>query len=289
MPSWTFVATPCAALSVGLSPYFCDVDIDTWMPDPEIIARRQDLDQFAAMIVVAPFGAPVDAAKWEWFRETTGIPVVIDAAAAFDTLPPNGPMAIGSIPVAISMHATKTFAVGEAGAVFCTDPEIVSTIRAILNFGFLGSRDARVLGFNGKLSESVAAVAHATLDEWPETRMRWIAAQRLYLDLVPRDLLELIWLPGHGNLALSTLNCVFPDSAMASTAENRLTDRGIGTRRWWGRGCHRQTALVDLPSDLLPVTENLAGRTLGLPIWCGMPERDVAEIVETVAVVVNGG
>ncbi len=37
------------------------------------------------MIPVAPFGRPVPQTAWLEFRERTGIPVVIDGAATFET------------------------------------------------------------------------------------------------------------------------------------------------------------------------------------------------------------
>ena len=289
MPSWTFVATPSSALAVGLTPHFVDIDPVTWMPDPTQMEARADLDQVAAVIVVAPFGAAVDIAGWMDFRARTGIPVVIDAAAAFDTLPPEGPMTVGPIPVAVSMHATKTFAVGEAGAVLTTDRSVADGCRSATNFGFLGSREARVIGFNGKLCEPVAAIGLAALDAWPETREGWLDALRTYLDVIPDNLRSRFWIPGDGSTIVSTLNCHLPSATAARAAETRLAGLGIETRRWWSAGCHRQPAFLDLPADPLPETDRLAAEVLGLPIWPGIPKQAVEEIVSVVAGLNDGG
>ena len=62
MPSFTFVATPHAAVAAGLEPYFLDVDLNTWALDPNAV--KSILPAFegpiAAIVPVAPFGASFD-------------------------------------------------------------------------------------------------------------------------------------------------------------------------------------------------------------------------------------
>lgn len=90
MPSWTFSATPHAAREAGLTPYFVDVAPESWALTPEIAAKELQAapGTVGAVMPVAPFGAPIDYAGWDSLSDETGIPVVIDAAAAFDTVRP---------------------------------------------------------------------------------------------------------------------------------------------------------------------------------------------------------
>src|SRR5207248_11028306 len=110
MPSWTFAASAGACCAARLNPHFCDVDPDSWTLDPEVLARRDDLPDAAAVLVTCPFGEPVDSAAWDDFTAQTHIPVVIDAAAAFDTVD-TGTMKVGRSPLVISLHATKVFGI----------------------------------------------------------------------------------------------------------------------------------------------------------------------------------
>ena len=88
MPAWTFVASPHAAIIAGLTPYFIDVDAKTWALDPTVIDKAivRAPAQVGAVMPVAPFGYPVNVGDWDRFRERTKLPVVIDAAAGFDSL-----------------------------------------------------------------------------------------------------------------------------------------------------------------------------------------------------------
>ena len=75
---------------------------------PEIarVALRRAPAKLGAVMPLAPFGAPIDYAAWDCFAEETGIAVIIDGAAAFDTARP------GRAPVALSPHATKVLGRG---------------------------------------------------------------------------------------------------------------------------------------------------------------------------------
>ncbi|WP_415714109.1 aminotransferase class I/II-fold pyridoxal phosphate-dependent enzyme [Roseibium sp.] len=287
MPSWTFVATAAAAVSVGLEPHFCDVDLDTWMPCPTAVENRSDLHKFSAIIIVAPFAAPVDTDRWHRVQQSTGIPVIIDAAAAFDSVSINGPMSAGPLPIVLSMHATKTFAVGEAGVLLSGNKSLIDRSRAAVNFGFHGSREAQLLGFNGKLSEIAAAVGHATLDTWPETRRAWLTALQNYLDVIPAEMLKHFWIPGKGAYCLSTFNCRLPSVEKLKAAKAQLARQGVSTRRWWGGGCHNQFAYSNFSADPLPVTERVASTVLGLPIWQGLTTVETLLIVNTLSEVLD--
>ena len=232
-------------------------------------------------MVVAPFGAPVDVPAWEKVQAQTGIPVVIDAAAAFDAVGSGGPMRLGACPMAVSLHATKVFGVGEGGALLCRDPVMMDRVRRLSQFGFLGTRVATVAGVNAKLSEYAAAVGLAGLDEWPDTRARWRAACMAYQHhLAP---LSSVSLPPGGDKgrASSTLNVLWPgDAALVMDA---LATAGIGALQWWGLGCHMQPAFAACPAEPLPVTRSLARRTVGLPFWQDLQPAQVEAVCGVLA------
>ena len=111
MPAWTFVASPHAAIEAGLTPWFLDVDPETWMLEPEqVLAAVLDAPgEVGAIMPVAAFGRMPDLQAWRWVSEVLGLPVVVDGAAAFDALKS------APVPVTVSLHATKTVAAGDGG------------------------------------------------------------------------------------------------------------------------------------------------------------------------------
>src|SRR3984957_16438928 len=108
MPSWTFVATAAAVVWAGLEPYFIDVDPGTWLITPEDVLKVAARRPVGAVIVVSPFGAPLDLQCWYTFGRDSGIPVVVDAAAGFDSFRSrDGSHA--AVPVVVSLRVTKVF------------------------------------------------------------------------------------------------------------------------------------------------------------------------------------
>jgi dTDP-4-amino-4,6-dideoxygalactose transaminase len=277
MPAWTFVASAHAALAAGLTPYFVDVDAETWMLDPSAIrtAIAEAPDRVGAIMPVAAFGRTPDLAAWRQVADETGLPVIVDGAAAFDGL--HG----AAVPVTVSLHATKTVAAGEGGYVASEDHDFLERVRRLSSFDFAGSRVSHTPATNAKLSEYAAAVALASLDGWPADRARFaFTAQRLRAGLALTP--EVAFQPGWGHDWISSV-CVVrtPDGAARGLAE-ALAAQGIETRAWWGEGCHRQPAFARCPRLPLPVTERLASATLGLPYFIDLEADATARLAEAV-------
>ena len=278
MPSYTFVASAHAVLAAGLVPLFVDVDPQSWaVTQAGVVEAMRSADSpVAAVLVVSPFGAPVDIAAWDDFAAQHGVPVVIDAAAGFD-----GAIA-GKSPLVLSFHATKVMGTGEGGAILSRDGAVVRSIAAASNFGFHDSREAKAIGFNGKLSEYNAAVGLASLDAWPATRRTLTRLTRLYAEAL-NGVGNISPSPGFGaGWVSSTCNVVF-DRSVADAAMDALADAGIDSRQWWGKGCHRQPAFAGFPHRDLCVTDDLGQRVLGLPFHEALDERDIERIVSAVA------
>ena len=280
MPAWTFVATAHAAMAAGLTPYFLDVDPETQVPRPADVRAAIARGGVSAVIVVAPYGAPLEHRPWEALSDATGVPVLIDAAAAFDTL------TRASLPTLVSLHATKLLGIGEGGYLACEDADLVARVRQQTTFGFQGSRESLVPATNAKLSEYAAAVGLAALEGWPALRLRYaLAAQKLMLalSLVP----EVRFQPGWGTHWVST-TCIVQVEGGAASLEASLAGLGVDTRRWWGGGCQTSPAFAACPSDPLPHSEKLAAETLGLPFAADLDDDDIDWLVCAIIQAVRG-
>jgi dTDP-4-amino-4,6-dideoxygalactose transaminase len=278
MPSWTFAATPHAARAAGMTPWFHDVDRRTWALNPDAVTEtlKRIACPVGAVMVVSPFGAPIDIQAWQALEDRIGIPVVVDAAAGFDSAQAS------PVPFVVSLHATKILGAGEGGFIATTDLELRKRVRACCNFGFSGSRTAELQALNAKMSEYHAAVALANLRSWPATRQRHVRIMAWYRQAISR-LPEVSVQPAYGDAwASGTTSVVLPPRTLARVVRY-LSHRGIDTRAWWGQGCHSQPAFADCPRGALPVTEDLGARVLGLPHFPDMREQDVGRVTEVLA------
>lgn len=277
VPSWTFVASASAIWAANLEPHFVDVSEETWMIDPQALARRGDLHDVGAVMVVSPFGAPVDTHAWDDFTAQTGIPAIIDGAAAFDTVSSVPAARPGRTPIMISLHATKVFGVGEGGVVISTDDEVMRRFHQICNFGVWGSPEGQILGYNGKLSEYHAAVGLAAFEGWPQRRVQISGLTQTYIERLS-DIPGVSLLPGYGNGGWVSCYCNVRVDGAGSVIE-RLSELGIETRRWWQSGVHKQRAYAGFSRDALPVTERLGCSVFGLPFYHDMTPAQVDRVV----------
>lgn len=265
MPSWTFIATASAVRAAGLVPYLIDVDLETWAITPAGVeaALRVMPQRPSAVIPVSPFGAPLDHRQWQAFAKDSGIAVVFDAAAAFDSLQ------LSDIPAVVSMHATKPFGVGEGGFVASTNAKFIRRLRQVTNFGFSDTRIAHNIGINAKLSEYHCAVGLAQLEKWRETRRTWqrLAVAYRHAFGARSDILAL---PGYGTEWIgSSAVFRFVDRSVCDVA-TELARSNVESRRWWQRGVAHHPAFADTAATLLPNTERLARETLALPCYLTM-------------------
>lgn len=276
LPSWTFCASAHAVLAAGLEPHFVDVDPATWQITPSMIERLPPslLNRLGAVMPVGAFGAPVDGIAWDCFSERTGIPVVIDAAAGFDSLVPS------RTPAIVSLHATKALGVGEGGFVTTIDPKLAETIRQRANFGFRDRRSAELPSLNAKLSEYACAIGLASLDAWPETRSGWAKLRDLYRFELASAAPEWFSDASPQNWVSSTfVLCTTSPSMLLSIA---LASVQIDSRRWWESGCKNEPAFADCASEPMPVTDYLAQHSIGLPFAIDMTEQDVKRVISEI-------
>jgi dTDP-4-amino-4,6-dideoxygalactose transaminase len=232
LPSWTFIATAGGVYNSDLIPFFVDVDNDSWGIEPEQVMHLKD--RIACVVVVAPYGCPINIEKWEDFKIKTGVQVIIDAAAAFDSFKQSNEFRVSSIPVVISLHATKPFGCGEGGLIICEDKEMIFKIKKMSNFGFT-PEGIIVRGSNSKMSEYVAAVAHAELDGWEEKRKKWLELSGKFIEKLKSPNIQ-IW-----NKAMEYASSTFNIRLSGISAEEAiiaLRVKGIEARRWWKKGVH---------------------------------------------------
>ena len=284
LPAWTFVATAHAVIQAGLKPWFVDVDPATWMLDPWAVASlvRRHRHDIAAVIPVCAFGAMPDLDAWNAFRADTGIPVLVDAAAAFDTL------SDARLPAVVSLHATKVLGLGEGGFLATEDAAYALRVRQLTTYGFQDSRESQVPATNAKLSEYAAAVGLAALDGWPGDRLRFMrTAQMLRIAMIGQR--QVHFQPGWGSDWITSVCTVALPEGSTDRVAAALRQADIDTRRWWGEGCHRSPAFAGCRQEPLPNTERLAASTLGLPFSIDMDGGEIARIAHALDTALAAG
>lgn len=295
VPAFTFVATATAVVRAGHVPVLADVDAHTWMLTPDIARAACTQRRVDAVLPVATLGMPHDMRAWNHFEHETGLPVVIDAAAAYGRQWLQG--AQGTL--VFSLHTTKSLPAGEGGFVVSTRPELAARVRQLSNFGInldpaghLPRGALAGIGTNAKMSEYHAAVALAALETWEEHALERRALYgRLHGALNSVAPHRLRWQAGgpSGAVQVPTLFCLrLLDGKEREMLEKACNTAGIGTRRWYQPLLGDMVALAPHCITLdTPQSHALSQDLIGLPFFFGMTELQCQRVVNVVAKVLT--
>jgi dTDP-4-amino-4,6-dideoxygalactose transaminase len=288
MPSFTFSATAQAALWVGLTPLFCDVDEETWMLSHEHVQNLIESyrDKIAVIIPYATFGNCLDIQYYEELSAREGIPLVIDAAASLGsrTIKGEGFASGSQIPVVFSMHATKTFAVAEAGLIYSTNGDLINELRAMANFGFETPRISTKIGLNGKLSEVIALMALKKLEGFEGVVARRELLANGYRRMLPEMQSQRMTGSRH---AYQFMSLLLPESHAARRKKflQLLTKKGIGWATYGSPHLAEHPYFKErCPTGPLETTNKIARRIVSLPMSDQMSMDELETVGERVRV-----
>ncbi len=284
MPCFTFAATAHAALWCGLTPLLCDIHPTNWAADPA--AESELLSRYAGKIAVvmpyATFGYPIDLERYKRLAAQLGVPVVVDAAASLGTFDGQGrgfgTGFAGS--VVYSMHATKSFAVGEAGLIYSADRDRIAKLRAMSNFGFGEPRTATMAGLNGKLSEVGALLGQLRLADYDRVAAHRAALHEHYRKALPELQFQL---REPGTQVHQFVTALLPPGLGGRRAAIRaeLADQGIGTGTYFSPHLMEQPYFQKVcVAGPIPVCDDVSARMMSLPLFDTMTHDEVDQVAE---------
>jgi dTDP-4-amino-4,6-dideoxygalactose transaminase len=277
----TWPATANVIVHAGAKPVFADVRDSDLNIDPDRVAEAVTA-RTKAIMPVHLAGQPCDLDP----IHALGLPVIEDAAHAFETRYRGRKIGALSDASCFSLYATKNVAAGEGGLI-ATDRDDVAEAVAELRLMRRGDGslyDIAVPGYKANLSDVLATIALCQLDKLDrhgEIRSRHFAA---YDDAVaglpgieplPRD-------PRDTHALHLYVVRIDPEQAGATRDEYQraLAEERIGTSIHF-LPVHRLTAYRELQPDQppLPVAERAGAEVLSLPLSPAHTDDDVADAI----------
>lgn len=170
-------------------------------------------------------------------------------------------------------------ALGDAGAVTCQDEALATVIRSLANYGSAKKYYNDYQGLNSRLDEIQAAallVKLKYLDAENNERRRIVSRYLqeitnplIQLPACPENEMEHVW-------HLFVIQC-----KQRNQLQTYLTVKGIQTLIHYPVPPHLQPAYTEFGfgEGAFPITESMAGNCLSLPVWPGMPEQEVSEVI----------
>ncbi|HIA49648.1 MAG TPA: UDP-4-amino-4,6-dideoxy-N-acetyl-beta-L-altrosamine transaminase [Acidobacteria bacterium] len=296
----TFCATANAVLYGGGTPVFADVRDETLTIDPEEVERRIT-PRTKALLPVDYAGHPADLDALLALADRHELLVIEDAAHALGAKYRSRMVGSISHMSVFSFHAVKHLTTGEGGMVTTNNGEFVQRLREVRNHGIDSDARARqadgqwhyemtTLGFNYRLTDIACALGLAQLPRLPANlaRRRAIAARyekalatvsSLALPIVAADVTS-AW---H----------LYPVRVDASLDRAEVFD----ALRAEGLGVNVHYIPVHLHpyyrsrfgyrGGEFPIAETASGRLISLPMFHGMTDEDVDDVILAVEKVMN--
>ncbi|HET8723188.1 MAG TPA: DegT/DnrJ/EryC1/StrS family aminotransferase [Anaeromyxobacteraceae bacterium] len=302
MPTFTFVASFEAVLSVGATPVLADVD-DTLTLSPSA-ARAAVTPRTRVVMPVHMCGAMADLDALDALCREKGLVLLEDACQATGGTWKG--RALGTVGKAgcYSFDFVKTITCGEGGAVVTSDAEVARRCDQYSDHGHdhLGAdRGADLhpaLGYNFRISELHAAVGLAQirkLDAFLAVQRRNKQALREALAAAPGVTFRRI--PDPAGDSASFLSFFLPDEARARAAAAAMKAAGIPAMYWYDNNWHYirrwdhlkqaaafhplpapvREALRALASRPFPASDAVMARAISTPISLAWTPEQLAE------------
>jgi perosamine synthetase len=289
--SFSFVASTNCLLYVGATPVFVDIDPQTYCLDPEMV-EQAITPRTKAILAVDVFGTPAEWDRLSEICQRKGLVLIADACESLGAEYKGrkcGPFGIGGV---FAFFPNKQITTGEGGMIVTNDQKVADICRRLRNQG----RDESgpwlthlALGYNYRITELSAAVGIAQfkkLTSFLEKRQR---VADMYQELLRNE--TRVRTP-RGRPGCKTSYFVYVIEVLSSVHRDQviggLAQRGIPSRGYFAP-IHLQPYIRARGMRIgnLPITEQVASRTIALPFHNNLARKDAAIVVDALREVLD--
>lgn len=281
VPSNTYIATALAVSYTGAKPVLVEPELATYNLDPAL-AEAAITSRTRAIIAVHLYGQTANMQPLRALANRYGLKLIEDAAQSHGARYQGRRAGSLGDAAGFSFYPGKNLgALGDAGCVTTDDDDLAAKVRALGNYGSDYKYHHIYQGHNSRLDELQAAflaVKLPYLDKMNAARRR--IAARYLTDIVHPEVV-LPWVaagcePVWHVFAIRTSH--------RDALEAWLAKHGIETNKHYPTPIHLQGAYRDLgvPSGALPLAEKISATELSLPVFYGMTEKQVDEVIQAV-------
>jgi perosamine synthetase len=287
---FSFIASANCLLYEGATPVFCDVDALTLNIDPGAAAAACG-ERTAGLLPVHVFGCSADMPALEALAAKRGLGIVEDACEAAGAIDGEG-MKVGARGNAatFAFYANKQLVTGEGGMITAADQSVLERARSERNQG----RGADMswlahdrLGFNYRLSDLSAAIGVGQLERADRIMAERSRVASMYRERL--DGMEALRLPGEddgsGRRSWFVYVVELAGEVDRDSVIERLSKHGIAAKAYLP--CiHLQPFYRErfgFEGGEFPVAERASSRSLALPFFTTMTERQVERVCDVLA------
>ena len=278
VPSNTYIASILAILGCQLVPVLVEPDIATYDIDPDKI-EEAITPKTKAIMVVHLYGKCCQMDKIMAIKEKYNLFLIEDCAQAHGATF-KGQLAgtFGEIG-AFSFYPTKNLgALGDAGAIICSDEGYKKSISQLRNYGSERKYYNDVIGYNNRLDDMQAAFLSVKLVHLKEMNAKRNKFAKLYFDNLDSQFI----LPAQDPDFYDVYHIFNIRHPKRDELQAYLTEKGIGTVIHYPVPPHKQKALADVQGikSAYPVAREIHNTTLSIPCSFSHTEEEIMQVIE---------
>ena len=300
IPAFTWVATANAVVTAGATPVFADIEPAGRMLDPEAV-EAAITPRTEAIIAVHYAGQCANMWRLTDIARRHRLLLIEDSAETLGATHHGrqaGAFGIGCF----SFFPTKNITTGEGGMLTCRDGDLAAQVRTLASHGVTTStlerekhrlpwaKQAAIAGFNFRMSNILAAIGVQQMKKLSGMNG---ARQRLAMHYEQRLAgCEAITVPAvlAGNTHVYQMYTLLVPADQRDKLVAALNAQGIGASVHFAPPVHRHPAYHGLaPGQPLPVTEDVAARSVTLPIYPGMTLVQADMVADAVLAYLEAG
>lgn len=280
VPANTYIASILGVTENGATPVLVDPDeffcLDAGSIEAAITPRTK------AILPVHLYGQACDMKAVCAIAEKHGLFVVEDCAQSHGAR--FGGQLTGTFGTigCFSFYPTKPLgALGDSGAVVTNDPILADKLRKLRNYGSGVKYVNELEGVNSRLDELQAAILQVGLRHLEEGNAYRNRIAARYLGEIDNPLVRLPVTRENANHVYHIFAVL---CSQRDALQQHLLDCGVKTQIHYPIPPHRQqcyTRLGHMAGDF-PISEAYATQELSLPIYVGMSEEDINQVIATV-------
>ena len=284
VPDFTFFSTASTVMYTEGIPVFADVDPETFTIDVENL-KEKITNKTRAIVPVHLFGNSADLRPILEIAKEKKLIVISDAAQALGTR--YNAADVGSYPdiVCYSFYPTKNITTCEGGMITTNEQELDSKFRLLREHGQSSRYIHGILGLNYRMTDVEAAIGieqMKKLDWFLEKRRS--NAEYLTENLGRFGTIDTPYVEASVNHSFNQYTIKL-DLEQLTCSRDKFADflrrENIGSAVYYPKPLHLQPVFMELlrtKEGICPVSEELAGRVLSLPIHPSLTQNDLENI-----------
>ena len=260
IPSFTFVATANAIISVGAKPIFVDILNENYTINPDDL-QKKITKETRAIIPVHLYGNVADVERLDEISAKYNIPIIEDSAQSLGSTYKRKHTGTFFEMGCFSMYPAKVMTSGEGGFIVTNNKNLRDKLMMIRNHGITRTNDPKIFGLNLRLPEISAAIATIQMKKLPN----FLKKRKQNAEFLSNKICDLdLKLPNqrkHENVNWYLYTIA---SKNRNKLLKKLNEKGIGAVSYYSKPIH--TKKFYKQNVNLPMTDFAASQVLSLPI-----------------------